>query len=179
VTLTRAALVGGVTALTADSFARAVPLTVVVGITTTALVLDAVDGLVARRTRSASDFGGRFDMEVDAFLIMVLSVLVAPAVGPWVLAIGLMRYVYVAVTWGLPWMRKTLPPRYWRKVVAAVQGIVLLVVSADVAGAKLETAALVVAIALLVESFGRDIGWLWLRRDAPLPHAGVDVPGTA
>jgi hypothetical protein len=63
--------------------------------------------------------------------------------------------------------------------VAAVQGIVLLVVSADVAGAKLETAALVVAIALLVESFGRDIGWLWLRRDAPLPHAGVDVPGTA
>ena len=38
-----------------------------------ALILDGVDGKVARRTRNASAFGARFDMEVDAFLILVFS----------------------------------------------------------------------------------------------------------
>ena len=66
-------------------------------------------------------------MEVDAFLILVLSVYVARSSGAWVLAIGAMRYAFVAAGWVLPWMRGQLPPRYWRKVVAAIQGIVLVV----------------------------------------------------
>ena len=57
-----------------------------------ALVLDRVDGLVARRTGTVSDFGARFDMEVDAFLILALSVYVARDYGGWVLAIGAARY---------------------------------------------------------------------------------------
>jgi phosphatidylglycerophosphate synthase len=180
VTLTRAALVGCVTALTADSFSRAVPVTVFVAITTAALVLDAVDGFVARRTRTASGFGARFDMEVDAFLIAVLSVYVAPAVGAWVLTIGMMRYAYVAASWVLPWMRKSPPPRYWCKVVAAVQGIVLLVVASDTLSKPWNIAALLVALALLVESFGRDFLWLWRhRREEPLPPAGINVAGAA
>ena len=45
VTLTRAALVGGVAALTADSFSRPTPVAVLVGARrAVALVLDAVDG---------------------------------------------------------------------------------------------------------------------------------------
>src|SRR5207244_10643421 len=32
--------------------------------------LDGVDGWLARRTQMASDFGARFDMEVDALLII-------------------------------------------------------------------------------------------------------------
>ena len=38
-----------------------------------ALALDWVDGQVARRTGTCSAFGARFDMETDAFLILVLS----------------------------------------------------------------------------------------------------------
>ena len=64
-------------------------------------------------------------MEVDAWLILVLSVYVAPMVGGWVLAIGLARYAYVAAGWLLPWLRGPVPPRYWRKVVAAIQGVTL------------------------------------------------------
>ena len=71
-------------------------------------------------------------MEVDAFLILVLSVYVARSVGPWVLAIGVARYAFVVAGWLLPWLREPLPPRYWRKVVAAIQGIVLTVAAADV-----------------------------------------------
>ena len=42
-----------------------------------ALALDGVDGQVARRTGTVSALGARFDMEVDAFLVLVLSVHVA------------------------------------------------------------------------------------------------------
>ena len=59
-----------------------------------ALSLDAIDGWLARRLGSASSFGARFDLEVDALMLMILSVLVwqADRAGPWVLAIGLLRY---------------------------------------------------------------------------------------
>jgi phosphatidylglycerophosphate synthase len=161
VTLTRATLVGCVAALTADSFSQATPVTVLVFIATMALVLDAVDGLVARRTGTSSVLGARFDMEVDAFLILVLSVYVARSMGAWVLVIGAMRYAYLVATWAWEWMRGSPPPRYWNKVVAAIQGVVLAVVSADILPEPLEVAAVAVALVLLVESFGRDV--LWLR----------------
>nr|WP_205864417.1 CDP-alcohol phosphatidyltransferase family protein [Planosporangium mesophilum] len=168
VTLTRATLVGGVAALTVDSFERPAPVGVLVALASVALVLDAVDGAVARRTGTVSALGARFDMEVDAFLILVLSVDVARPVGTWVLAIGAMRYAFVAAGWVLPWMRGALPPRYWRKVVAATQGIVLVAATADVLPRPLTAAAVAVSLALLVESFGRDVGWLWYRPPRPV-----------
>ena len=56
-----------------------------------------------------------------------------------------------------PWLRMQVPPRYWRKVVAAVQGIVLTVAVSGVLPAAVTELALVVALALLAESFGRDV----------------------
>ena len=47
-------LVGGVAALTADSFVRPAAVTALVAISVIALALDAVDGWVARRTKSVS-----------------------------------------------------------------------------------------------------------------------------
>jgi phosphatidylglycerophosphate synthase len=170
VTLARAILVGGVAALAADSLSRPVPVPVLVGLTIGALLLDAVDGYVARRTGTCSDLGARFDMEIDAFLLVVLSVYLVPQVGGWVLAIGAMRYAFVLGIWTLPWMRATLPPRYWRKVVAATQGVALVVGSAGVLPRPLMVSCLLVALLLLSESFGRDVLWLWLRR--PLPIRG-------
>jgi len=164
VTLARAVLVGGVTALAADALWRPVPVVALVGMAVVALLLDAVDGVVARRTDTASGLGARFDMEVDAFLLLVLSGYVARTAGAWVLAIGAMRYVFVAAGWALPWLRGRLPARYWRKVVAATQGIVLVIAASGVLPEWLATAALVVALGLLVESFGRDVAWLWRRR---------------
>jgi phosphatidylglycerophosphate synthase len=164
VTLTRATLVGGVAALTVDSFARPAPVALLVTLTIVALVLDGVDGQVARRTGTVTAFGARFDMEVDAALILVLSAYVARPVGGWVLALGVMRYAFVLAMWVLPWMRRTLPPRYWRKVVAATQGVVLVSATAGVLPRSLTVGALVTALALLVESFGRDVVWLWQRR---------------
>jgi phosphatidylglycerophosphate synthase len=160
-TLTRATLVGGIAALIADAFVRPAPVTTVVALAVAALVLDAADGWVARRTRTASAVGARFDMEVDAFLIFVLSVLVAGSVGPWVLAIGTARYAFVLAGWLLPWLREPAPPRYWCKCVAAIQGAVLTIAVAQVLPGPGTDAALAAALALLAESFGRDVWWLW------------------
>ncbi len=168
-TLTRATLAVGVAALTADSFRQSTPVALLVVAGVVALGLDLLDGFVARRTGTTSALGAWFDGEVDAFLIAALSVYVAPSVGWWVVAIGGARYGYLVAEWALPWMRRPLPPRYWRKVAAAVQGITLTAVAADVLPPVLNRAVLVGALAVLAESFGRDVRWLWRRRPATLP----------
>lgn len=119
VTLGRATLVGGVTALVADSFQSSPPVSLFVGLTAIALILDGVDGKVARRTGTSTALGARFDMEVDAFLILVLSVYVSMELGPWVLLVGGMRYVFVAAARVWPWLTAALPrappARRWRR----------------------------------------------------------------
>jgi phosphatidylglycerophosphate synthase len=162
ITAARSTLVGLITALVATSFTAAVSVPLLVGLTITALVLDAVDGWVARRTHTISELGARFDMEVDAFLLIVLSAYVAPGLGWWVLIIGLMRYVFVVVGWMLPWMQTQLPERYWRKVVTAVAGIALAIAASGVMPLWVDYAVVLLALALLVESFGRDVIWLVL-----------------
>jgi phosphatidylglycerophosphate synthase len=176
VTLARATLAIGVAGLVADSFHQPVPVTMLVSLAVIALVLDAVDGWVARRTGTTGMLGARFDAEVDAFLILILSVYVARSAGAWVLAIGGARYAFLAAGWVLPWMREPLPPRYWRKVVAAMQGILLTIGAAQVLPPALTQAALLAALVLLAESFGRDVLWLWRNRHATHSRAAVAAP---
>ncbi len=164
VTLVRGTLVVGVTAIVADSFVRPAPVSTLVTLTVAALILDAVDGWLARRTGTVSTLGARFDMEVDAFLIAVLSVYVAPSIGWWVLAIGAARYVFVMAGWLLPWLRAPVPPRYWRKVVAGTVAVLLTVAAADRLPRPLMAVALGASLILLTESFGRDVWWLWHHR---------------
>ena len=172
VTLARATLVGSVTALVADTVQTPAPVALLVAITTVALILDAVDGRIARRTGTVSTLGARFDMEVDAFLILVLSVFVTSSLGAWVLAIGTMRYVFVAFSLPLPWLKSPLPPSMARKTVAALQGIVLTVAAADVLPRPVETTATALALAALVWSFGRDV--IRLRRHGGDPREIFD-----
>ncbi len=174
VTLVRAVLSVAVAALVIDSFAERVPAPLLVSIAAVALVLDAVDGWVARRTRTTAT-GAIVDGEVDAFLILVLSVYVARFAGPWVLAIGAARYAFLVAGWPLSWMRAQLPPRFWRKTVAATQGVVLTAAAARVLPPGVTDALLIVALAMLTESFGRDVWWLWRRRGGTLVAAVTDA----
>ncbi|WP_224392384.1 CDP-alcohol phosphatidyltransferase family protein [Pseudonocardia sp. ICBG1293] len=127
-----------------------------------ALALDGVDGPVARRTGTVTALGARFDMETDAFLLMVLSAHVAATTGQWwVTALGLLRYAFVAAGRVAPWLRGELPPRYSAKVVAALQGVVLVVTAAGVLPTADALAAVAVALAALVWSFGVSVVQLW------------------
>ncbi|HJY96223.1 MAG TPA: CDP-alcohol phosphatidyltransferase family protein, partial [Streptosporangiaceae bacterium] len=167
VTLTRALLIAGVAGLVADSFSRPVSITALVTLSSIALALDAVDGQVARRTGTATPLGARFDGEVDAFLILLLSIAVSQDYGGWVLVIGAARYALLLAGWLMPWLAAPLPPRYWGKVVAAVQGIVLTVAASGVVDRLTGMIAVAAALLLLAESFGRDVIWLYRTGAGP------------
>jgi len=136
---------------------------IVAGAAVVATVLDGVDGWLARRTGMASAFGARFDMETDALLIQVLAILAWQygKAGPWVLISGLLRYLFVAAGWVLPWMREPLFPSVRRKAICVVQtaGLILTILPPIVPPASEWLAA--VSLAALVYSFLVDTLWLW------------------
>jgi phosphatidylglycerophosphate synthase len=167
VTLTRALLIAGVAGLVADSFVRPVSITALVTMSTVALALDAVDGQVARRTGTATPLGARIDGEVDAFLILLLSIVVSQDYGGWVLVIGAARYALLLAGWLIPWLAAPLPPRYWGKVVAAVTGIVLTVAASGLVDRRTGMIAVAAALLLLAESFGRNVIWLYRTGAGP------------
>jgi phosphatidylglycerophosphate synthase len=167
VTLARGSLIAGVAALVADTVGRPVPVVALVVLASVALALDAVDGPVARRTGTATPFGGRLDGEVDAFLILLLSVVVSREYGAWVLAIGLVRYALLVAGWAIPWLAAPLPFRYWRKVVTAVAGVALTAAASGVLPRLAGTLAVGAVLVLLAESFGRDVVWLYRTGAGP------------
>jgi phosphatidylglycerophosphate synthase len=179
VTLTRALLIAGVAGLVADSFGRPVSTTALVTLSTVALVLDAVDGQVARRTGTATALGGRIDAETDAFLILLLSIAVSEDYGGWVLAIGAARYALLLAGWVIPWLAAPLPPRYWGKVVAAVTGIVLTVAASGLLDRRAGMIAIAAAMLLLAESFGRAVVWLYRTGAGPRSRRALRLAITA
>ena len=140
----------------------------VVAIGTVAALLDLADGWVARRTGTATAFGARFDMEVDAMLILVLSALVwrYGVTGPWVLASGLMRYGFVALARPWPWLARPLPPSRRRQTVCVVQIVALLVALAPVVPPAFGWTAAALGLSALVWSFALDVAWLAAGRPA-------------
>ena len=132
------------------------------------LLLDGLDGWIARLLDGTSRFGARFDMEVDALLILVLSIAVVLGgrAGAWVLAIGGMRYAFVVAGLLLPWMRRELPVSVWRKGVCVAQGAVLAAALLPRLPVPVVQSALALSLAALVHSFGRDTLWLWRHRAA-------------
>lgn len=146
-----------------------------VAIVLLALVLDGFDGWLARRQGLVSVFGARFDLEIDALLILLLSVAAwrLDKAGAWVIGAGLMRYAFIAAGRIWPWLAAPLPPSLRRKTVCAVQGGVLcgLLSPWFVPPASQLLAAM--ALAALCCSFLTDV--LWLHRNRmrhPLPMPG-------
>ena len=136
-----------------------------VSIALVVVLLDGVDGWVARRTRTASALGERFDLETDAALILVLAILAWQygKAGPWVLLSGLLRYLFVAAGWLWPWMGAPLASSLRGKTVCVVQIVALIVAIAPPITPP--TSAIVAAVALLAlcYSFLVDSLSLWRR----------------
>ena len=87
--------------------------------------------------------------------------------GSWVLVIGAARYALLLAGWLIPWLAAPLPPRYWGKVVAAVQGIVLTVAASGLLDRLVGMIAVAAALLLLAESFGRNVIWLYRTGAGP------------
>jgi len=164
VTLVRAALTVLLAALVGAAPASA-PGWTLVGLGVAAVALDGVDGALARGRNEARAFGARFDMETDALLILVLAALVWQhgKAGPWILAAGLMRYLFVAASWALPWLGAALPASLRRQVVCVVQIVSLLGALAPVVAPPWSAALALAGLAALAWSFAVDVHWLARR----------------
>jgi len=165
VTLVRAVLVSLVAGLAVEAPASRMAWGLV-GMTAMLAALDGVDGWLARRTRMASAFGARFDMEVDAFFIFLLSVGVwrFDKAGAWVLGCGLMRYAFVAAGRVLPWMAGPLMPTFRAKLVAVLQMAGLAAALLPVVPSPASDAIAAVTLAMLGWSFAVDVRRLWRGR---------------
>jgi len=154
-----------VAALLAPLVGVAMPWAVVL-LATVALVMDGVDGALARRANLVSSFGARLDMEVDSILalILALNVWVAGITGPWIILIGLPRYLFIAAARFMPWLDKPLPPSLSRRVICVVQVASLIGLYAPILPGILVIPVALIVAGLLVWSFGRDIIWLWRSR---------------
>lgn len=161
VTMIRAMLVALVAALIGHPMTPEM-LWWVIGLTALMAALDGLDGWLARRTRMASGFGARFDMETDAALILVLSILVwqHEKAGAWVLLCGLMRYGFVAAGWLLPWLAQPLQSTLRGKTVAVGQLLGLSVALAPIVPAPLSESAAALTLTALAWSFAIDIARL-------------------
>lgn len=137
-----------------------------VGVAGLAILLDGLDGWLARRFGQSSAFGARFDMEVDAFLILLLSVLVwqTGQTGAWVLWIGLLRYGFIAAGWHWTWLQAPLFPSRRRQTICVVQSIVLLLALLPFVPAPWSGILVGAGLLALVYSFAFDTIWLFRQR---------------
>jgi phosphatidylglycerophosphate synthase len=103
----------------------------VIFIATLALVLDGVDGWLARREGRVSDFGARLDIEVDSAFAMILAInsWVIGNSGPLIILFALPRYIFIAFAQVFPWLGKPLPSRIGGKVVGVIQIITLILLN--------------------------------------------------
>jgi phosphatidylglycerophosphate synthase len=135
------------------------------------LMLDGVDGWLARRTKMASRFGGRFDVEVDALLIQTLAILVwqLGKAGPWVMLSGLLRYAFVAAGWLLPWMGQPLTPTSRARIICVVQTAALGVVLVPVVKPPVSSLIAALGLTALGYSFLVDTMRLWRQSSEKKP----------
>lgn len=132
-----------------------------------ALAGDGIDGPLARRQGTASPFGARFDMEVDAFLALALcGLLVATGrVGAWILALGALRYLFIAAGRVVPAMRAALPPSARRRAICAAQIAALSIGVLPFVPVPVAIWVAAAALALTFYSFAVDT--IWLLRSSP------------
>lgn len=155
------ALAGG--ALPAAGLLGADGLWLLSGLALAALVLDGVDGWIARRQGVASAYGARFDMDLDTLLTLLLAALLwrLGEAGAWVLLAGLLRPLFVAAGRVRGWLNAPLPYSLRRRVVCVVQIAVLAAALTPLAEPPLTRLAVGAALGVLLFSFAADTVWLF------------------
>jgi len=135
---------------------------ILAALATAALLVDGLDGWVARRKGMASEFGAHFDMETDALSMAALSLLVYTEreVGAWVLLGGVMRYLFVTAGFVWPPLRAPLLPSARRKTICVVQMAALITALAPAVPTRVVQGICLSSLVLLIYSFGADCTWL-------------------
>jgi len=126
---------------------------IVIGI----LILDGLDGYIARKRQEQTEFGAFFDMEVDAFLAACLSLVLVFEFqfSPLVLFAGLMRYYFLLLKKILGWQNRPTPKMRGVRLFAVLYFISLI--SPFVLPIEIARWVVYAGIAIIVFSFGREL----------------------
>jgi len=118
------------------------------------LVLDGLDGWLARRTGTESTFGAAFDKEVDALFVLVGCFLLwqRERLELWVLLAGVMRYLYAWLRHWLPVSPGFEPRLRWGRYVAG--GLMAALVAAFILPEPWHGLAMGLATGAVLGSFG-------------------------
>lgn len=165
VTLLRGGLVGLLAGLIGEANTPTLAWTAL-ALALSAEALDGIDGYLARRSGYASPFGARFDMETDGLTVAVLALLAFALgkAGPWVLAAGLLRYLFVAAGYRWTWLNGPLPPSRRRQTACVVQILTLAAALAPALPPAWSAPLAAAGLGFLIYSFAVDT--LWLSRRA-------------
>ncbi len=128
------------------------------------LILDGLDGYLARRFQTSSVFGEYLDMETDAFYVLGMSMLLYELnyFGGWILGIGLLRYAYFLV------LRKVKAPQQKesRLFLARLIAVILMATMAAcfILPPWIHQPAMIIASGLVLYSFGNSFWLSWKPR---------------
>lgn len=127
-----------------------------------ALLLDGVDGWLARRTAMASRYGAAFDANLDTIVMASLAVLVwrLGDAGAWVLATGALLPGFLLAGLAVPALAAPLPFSRRRRAVCVVQIGTLVACLTPWVASPVSDVAAAGALGLLILSFGLDTVWL-------------------
>ena len=128
-----------------------------------AAALDAVDGALARATDSVTDIGARLDIEIDALVVLVGTVVavVDGTLPPVFLAVGAARYLFVVGRW---WRTRRgrpvsdLPPNRFRRLLGALAMLAIWLALVPVLENTVTRAFAVVVLVPFLANFC----WDWL-----------------
>jgi len=134
------------------------------GATTLVLfALDGLDGFVAKRRGEASAFGAYFDMETDAYFVLLAGLVLFQRgrYGAWILVAGLLRYAYVVALALVPARRGDHPRSSFGR--HAFTTLMLGLALGMVLGEPFGTVATALGCGLVTASFARSFYWSYRR----------------
>lgn len=136
-----------------------------IGVGLVVLISDGIDGWLARRYELSSEFGEFFDKETDALFLLVLCLMTTTTghLSPWVVGLGLLRYLFVVALFLIqPHVGKEYRSS-WARIIYV--GVVLAMLVAFLPYPKVTHPLVAIAAVALVYSFGRYTWWLWTVRN--------------
>ena len=131
----------------------------IVALASGALILDGLDGAVARRSGTASALGARLDCELDGLLTLVLCgiLYLSGRMDAYILLAGGMHYAFWATQF-LKWMPSVeLPSSFRRQTVGVASSLVLVFCFVPGVGTPLTELFPVAVVLMLTLSFAADV----------------------
>ncbi len=134
---------------------------------TISIILDAIDGFLARFLNQVSKFGEKFDLEIDTFLLFLLclSLYKNIDIGLYVFLIPLYRYAFFILQFRFKWLQHSLPESFRRKLICSTVTILLIFCHLSFLNKYIIITTIISSILLITFSFLKDIIWFYTKNN--------------